>query len=381
MPINLFSNLKQATFISRPNRFVVKIKINNTYTYASLPNTGKLAELFIPHAKLLIHPSKNPKTKYQYKVAGILSKNTPIMLDTHLTNRLVESLMGNKKIPALKGYKIIKSEFSLGNSRFDFLLEHNGKKVLCEIKTCTLFSGKFAMFPDAITLRGKRHVEELNELSGEEYESIVIFVIQSTNVNFFLPNYHTDIEFSTTLFHSKNRIKILALAIEWDINLEPILPIKKLKIPWGVFEKEAKDKGAYIVVLKIEKTKKINIGKLGENIFKPGYYCYIGSAKKNLKKRVERHRSIKKNIHWHIDYLRSHCKFVAQYPIRTNDDIECSLASKMEIIADQSLNGFGCTDCTCDSHLYYFQDDPRLSQQFQNILLYFRIERLGGFVN
>lgn len=375
-PKQFFSNLKKVTFHSRKNRFVVQIIGGKIKTFASLPNSGKLGELLIPGVKLLVHKPKAALPKYPFKVAGVSTGNETIMLDTHITNDVVEYLLRNNAVPGLKGAKIIKREFTSGKSRFDFLLQHKGKKVLCEVKSCTLFSGKIGMFPDAVTSRGSRHVHELAELTGRGFQSVVLFLVHSSNVTTFLPDFHTDIDFAYTLYAVRNRIKIIPLSIGWTQKLDLILPAKKLTIPWHIVKRDARDSGCYIIVLYQEKMKRVSIGKIGEREFIKGYYCYIGSAKKNLIKRIERHRRVRKNLHWHIDYLRNHSTFLTAYPIRTSENIECALAEGLILIAEGSVKGFGCGDCACQSHLFYFGEDPRFTREFQDILLDFRINRL-----
>ena len=376
-----FSNLKTATFLSRRNRFVVHIKVGAKKTFASLPNSGKLGELLIPGVKLLIHHPWTATPKYRYKVAGVLAGKEPVMLDTHITNDVVEFLLCNTMVPGLKGATILKREFTAGKSRFDFLLERRGKKILCEVKSCTLFSGQIGMFPDAITARGARHVRELAELKENGYLSAVIFLIQSPHVTTFLPDYHTDIEFAKVLYEVRNDIKIIPLSIGWTSKLEPVLPVKKLTVPWHIVKREAKDAGCYIIVLHLERKKRITIGKIGAIDFPGGFYCYVGSAKKNLAKRIERHKRVRKNNHWHIDYLRNRSTFLSAYPIRTADDIECELADAVSVISNQSIRGFGCSDCNCQSHLFYFSSDPRITEVFQNVLLKFRIDRISKLIH
>lgn len=116
--------------------------------------------------------------------------------------------------------------------------------------------------------------------------------------------------------------------------------------------------GIYCLIIKLDKGKKIKIGKLGFINFKKGHYCYIGSALNNLEKRIERHKSKNKKLKWHIDYFLGYGKIIRIIKAETNKKIECLLSKKIDKIADDKIKDFGCSDCKCKSHLYYFKSNP-----------------------
>jgi sugar fermentation stimulation protein A len=95
-----------------------------------------------------------------------------------------------------------------------------------------------------------------------------------------------------------------------------------------------------------------------------------------LTRRIERHRRIRKTKFWHLDYLRERADFQAAIPVRTGDDLECQMAQAMNGIAAWNIPGFGCSDCSCESHLFGMKEDPLRSPEFIARLLYFRIDRL-----
>jgi len=114
-----------------------------------------------------------------------------------------------------------------------------------------------------------------------------------------------------------------------------------------------KNSGSYILILKLERDKKIKIGFLGYINFKKGYYFYCGSGKKNLHQRIERHKRKNKKTFWHIDYLREKSKYISAI---TFDKLsECQLAEKLKKITEGSINNFGSSDCKCKTHLFYSQ--------------------------
>jgi sugar fermentation stimulation protein A len=133
-------------------------------------------------------------------------------------------------------------------------------------------------------------------------------------------------------------------------------------------ETQVQDQGAYILILWLKEVRHISIGRLGSLRFKRGYYIYIGSAKKGLSKRIERHKRKKKKSFWHIDYLRAHATFYRAISIRTSEDLECEIASKLKNLADWTIPRFGCSDCQCETHLFATRSDPLLSPSFIEVV-------------
>lgn len=117
-------------------------------------------------------------------------------------------------------------------------------------------------------------------------------------------------------------------------------------------------KGVYCLIINLPKDKTIKIGKLGNILFKKGYYCYVGSALNNLEKRILRHKSKNKKIRWHIDYFLKYGKIIGTIEIKTTKKIECKLSKKVNKLSDTHILKFGCSDCRCNSHLYYFNKNP-----------------------
>jgi len=90
---------------------------------------------------------------------------------------------------------------------------------------------------------------------------------------------------------------------------------------------------------------------------------------------MERHRRLRKRIHWHLDRFRPHTRFVEALAIRSSDRLECRLAGAIEEIAGWSIPGFGCSDCRCESHLFGMAEDPRGQEGFRDLLARFRTDR------
>jgi sugar fermentation stimulation protein A len=194
-----------------------------------------------------------------------------------------------------------------------------------------------------------------------------------------MPEHHTDLEFTKTLLAVKESVMIRAVSVEWLEGLS-LGRTRDLAIPWDLVEQEAQDSGSYIIILRMKRDQNLSIGGLGKVRIKKGYYLYIGSAKKNLSQRIERHRRLIKKYHWHIDHLRAAADFHAALPIRASEDLECEIAAAMGKISDWEIPGFGSSDCTCQAHLFGMNEDPVHSRAFISVLQYFRIDRLEKYL-
>jgi sugar fermentation stimulation protein A len=234
------------------------------------------------------------------------------------------------------------------------------------------------MFPDAVTARGARHLRELAKISEEGVRTVVLFVVHWPFAEVFMPDYHTDLNFSQTFLQVRDRVEVIPVSVRWEKDLSLSPNIKFLKIPWETIEKEARDQGSYLLILNLKRIRKINVGKLGEVHFRKGFYIYVGSAMANLSKRMQRHRRLRKKHHWHIDELRAVAEFHSVLAIRSSNRLECEIAKAMSEIAQWSVSGFGSTDCSCETHLFGMSCDPLHSEAFHKLLQYFRMDRYLG---
>jgi sugar fermentation stimulation protein A len=349
---------------------------------AYLPNPGRLRELLLPGRILYLAENLDtPERKYRYTVVAVERDAIPVLLHTHRSNDVVQWLIEKGKIPGFEDAEVVKPEATVGRSRFDFLLMKEGQPFLLEVKSCTLFGKSIAMFPDAVTERGKRHLIELAEQSRKGTKAGVIFLVHWPRASWFLPDYHTDIEFARTLFEVRNEIMVKALSIGWNQDLSLTPEVGELEIPWHIVESEAKDSGSYILILHLTKDASIEVGKLGVLSFQKGYYLYVGSAKRNLKKRMARHMRRRKNLFWHIDYLREAADHCIPIPVRSSTPLECLIAKRLSKIVDWSVPKFGSSDCRCDTHLFGMQADPLENPRFIEMIQHFRIDRLENLLS
>jgi sugar fermentation stimulation protein A len=373
--LSLFNNILRARFLSRPNRFLIQCLWKGQILSAFLPNPGRLQELLLPGRIIyLLREEKSPLRKTRYTAVAVDREGHPILLHTPLTNEVARYLLQKRKIPGLESAKIVKSEIQVGQSRFDFLLEEKGKHVLLEVKSCTLVGERVAMFPDAVTERGARHLRELAKISEEGVRTVVLFIVHWPLTKVFMPDYHTDLNFSRTLLQIRNRVEVIPVSVRWgkDLSLSP--KVRVLQFPWEYVEGEMRDRGSYLLILNLNENRLINVGRLGKVHFRKGYYIYVGSAMANLSKRMERHRHLRKRHHWHIDELRATAEFHSVLAIRSRDRLECEIANTLSKITEWSIPGFGSTDCSCESHLFGMSGDPFHSEDFHKLLQYFRMD-------
>lgn len=375
-----FPRTVKGIYKCRPNRFIVECIVHNRTARAYLPNPGRLWELFFPGVLLyLVKHDASYEGSTEYTVVAVERDRLPIMLHTHVNNLVARQLIEQGRISGLENAIVIKPEVTIDNSRFDFLLNQNGEDVIVEIKSCTLVGKRIAMFPDAVTARGTKHLLELAYLAKRGTKTAVVFLVHWSKVEYFLPEYHTDLEFAQTLLAVKNKVLVKAVSAEWNSALM-LGKTKDLIIPWQLVDQETHDKGSYLLILNLKRDRHLLVGELGEVKFRRGYYIYVGSAKKNLTKRLERHRRLLKRYHSHIDFLRGAADFHVALPIRASEDLECGLAAALEKITDWEVKRFGSSDCDCKSHLFGMSENPIHSRIFIDLLFQFRINRLEKYV-
>jgi sugar fermentation stimulation protein A len=374
--LTLFDNIRSGRFIARPNRFLVDCECGNEKVRAFLPNPGRLQELLLPGSRLfLTKDGGRVDRRTEFTVVGVERDGCPIMLHTHKTNDAAHFLFSRRLVPGFEDASVVRREVKHGRSRFDFLLADRQGEIFVEVKSCTLFGKTVAMFPDAVTDRGARHLRELAELSESGTRTAVVFMVHWSHSTTFMPDYHTDLNFAETFLNARGRVNIVPLALSWQPDLSLLPWASLLHIPWEYIEKEARDLGSYLLILRLDEDEVLSFGKTGKALFRKGFYLYVGSAMANLTARLERHQRLRKKFHWHIDWLRAHAQVRAVLPIRASERLECLLSEAVGAVAEWSIPGFGCSDCSCSSHLFGMSDDPLTSASFHEILQYFRMDR------
>ncbi len=199
-----YKNIVKGKFISRPNRFVAQVETNGETVLCHVKNTGRCKELLIPGVTVYMEDfsGRMGNRKLQYSLICVAKEKNLVNIDSQAPNKVVSEALqsGAILLPGMNSLEIIKGEHVYGNSRLDFYTEDVcGQKGLVEVKGVTLEKNGTAMFPDAPTQRGLRHVEELCKAASCGYQSYIIFVIQMSGVSLFMPNYKTHPSFGEAL--------------------------------------------------------------------------------------------------------------------------------------------------------------------------------------
>ena len=198
VPLGFGGRLVEATFLARPNRFLVDAQIGSMVVQAHLADRGRLKDTLVPGAQLLLAHRDGAGRKTQYQAVAALRSPEPIghiqhgdlahtervatqtlvSLDTHLPNRLILAALRAGALARFAGYACVRPEVTVGRSRFDFLLENPDERCVLEVKSAADVQDGEALFPDAPTTRGVRHLEELAALVATGARVAVLFVAQ-----------------------------------------------------------------------------------------------------------------------------------------------------------------------------------------------------------
>ena len=184
--MNFENELISGLFVKRYKRFFVDVIIDKKIVTAHCPNTGSMQGLLIKNNKVWLTKSNDPKRKLKYTLQIIESNGSKVGINTHLTNKIVLDALKNNKIKNFKA-KEIKTEVKFGdNTRFDFLITDSNSKKFIEVKNVTLSrTNKLAEFPDAVTSRGAKHIDELIKAKIKGYDVYLVFVIQRNDCDKF----------------------------------------------------------------------------------------------------------------------------------------------------------------------------------------------------
>ena len=210
--MNFENKLIPGLFIKRYKRFFVDVKINNKIITAHCPNTGSMYGLLKKGNKVWISKSNNPNRKLKYTLEIIEDNKSKVGINTLFTNKIVLHALQNNLIKEFKGVSEIKPETKFGkNTRFDFLITHKKNKSFIEVKNVTLSRKKsLAEFPDAVTTRGLKHINELENAGKKNYKIFIIFLIQRDDCEIFTIAKDIDPVYAKALkLAVKNKLNIL----------------------------------------------------------------------------------------------------------------------------------------------------------------------------
>ncbi len=229
-----YDKIIPARFISRPNRFIAIVDAGSGLEQVHVKNTGRCKELLVPDCKVYLAESPNPERKTKYDLVAVEKKRPGlgtllINMDSQIANDAAAEWLPKSGLFSRSAF--YRREVFHGQSRFDFAVADGDKNAFLEVKGVTLEMDGVALFPDAPTLRGVKHIEELIECAKRGYESYILFVIQMKGVTSFQPNDEMHPQFGDALRRAaKSGVNIIAVdsiitpdGIEIDSRIPVIL--------------------------------------------------------------------------------------------------------------------------------------------------------------
>lgn len=183
----------RGTFVSRPNRFIARVLIDGNEETVHVKNTGRCREILVPGVTVILEDSGNPSRKTRYDLIAAYKGDTLINIDSQAPNRAFAEFIPRSGL--FGGDPKVFPEHTHGDSRFDFYIESDERRIFVEVKGVTLENDGVCMFPDAPTERGLKHLRGLERCVSEGYEAYVALVVQMKGMKIFEPNYATHHEF------------------------------------------------------------------------------------------------------------------------------------------------------------------------------------------
>jgi len=214
-----------AVFLSRPNRFIAKVLLEGREETVHVKNTGRCRELLIPGVTVYLACAENPTRKTAYDLVAVEKKRPNgetvlINMDSQLPNAIAAEYLTVSGL--FSADAVIRREVTHGDSRFDLWVEDNGKTTFVEVKGVTLERDGIALFPDAPTERGIKHLRGLTRCISEGYGAIVLFVIQMKGVTRFSPNEETHPAFAQALREAAHG-GVTVLAVDCTVTPDTVV--------------------------------------------------------------------------------------------------------------------------------------------------------------
>ncbi|BCL62281.1 sugar fermentation stimulation protein [Desulfomarina profundi] len=221
--------LLPATLIRRYKRFLADVRLENGETLTvHCPNTGTMLSCSTPGSPVRLSISDNPKRKYPHTLEMVRDNGTWVGVNTSRTNKLVIEAIQRGLVPELSPFDAIRAEVKTSaGSRLDLMVSRGEKRTYVEIKNCSLAENGCAMFPDAKTVRGTKHLNELIRLKNEGHQTCIFFLVQRMDADRFSPASHIDPVYGETLMKA-NREGVQILVYQAEVTPEEITVVRNL---------------------------------------------------------------------------------------------------------------------------------------------------------
>jgi len=214
----------------RLNRFIAEVVVDGVVERVHVKNTGRLKELLLPDTEVLLEVSDRPERKTKYSLIAAAHDGGWVNVDSQAPNPVAFEALKAGRIAEIGPVTRVKREVTFGDSRFDLYYEQGEQRGFLEVKGVTLQQEGIAMFPDAPTTRGTKHVRELVKAVQEGYAGAVLFVVQMKGCHGFTPYRDMDPDFADVLEEAyRQGVRILAyeaIVTEQEIVLGGSLPVR-----------------------------------------------------------------------------------------------------------------------------------------------------------
>ncbi len=225
------TQLIHGTLVKRYKRFLADIKLDDgKVVVAHCTNSGSMKSCLENGAEVFLTPVADPKRRTKFTWEMIKINGDWVGINTAVPNKLAFDAISNGSIPALSSYTFVKREVKFGDSRFDVYAENETEKCFIEVKNVSMKEGNFALFPDAVTTRGQKHLKTLIEVKRSGIRAVMLYVIQRSDVEIFAPAKEIDPNYARILKEAFNSgveiIPIQAKVTPEAIELVKILPFE-----------------------------------------------------------------------------------------------------------------------------------------------------------
>ena len=219
------------TLIRRYQRFLADVQLpDGEVVTAHCPNSGSMRGCNAPGSRVLLSESPNPNRKLRYTWELVEADGRWVGINTGLPNKLVREAIENGTISELQGYEVIRPEVPYGDhSRIDLLLEGKMGRCWVEVKNVTLVEDGVALFPDAVTTRGQKHLRELMAVANNGERGVIFFVVQHGGGNAVAPADVIDPEYGRLLLLAVAK-GVVALAYLAEVTAEEVKLVRRLPV-------------------------------------------------------------------------------------------------------------------------------------------------------
>jgi sugar fermentation stimulation protein A len=218
----------QAVFKKRPNKFLGIVELKGKETSCFIPNPGRMNELMVPGTKVYLLQKEIGNRKTRYDMILMHYQSTLVSIDSRYPQKLLAEAIEQKKLDQFQGYSVERTEPTFNGSRLDLKLSKQNQQILIECKSCTLVEKGTALFPDAPTKRGARHMATLTK-AIEHGRAAVTFIIQRDDAQRFTPNTKMDPNFAKAIaVANQNGVEVYAYTC--FVSLEEIYINRRIPV-------------------------------------------------------------------------------------------------------------------------------------------------------